>query len=123
VEQRLECQQEIEIELIETHFTKRNADELYPHYKILAGEDPNRGSSAKNTRLILLGTQGGPGFKGNRAQSANLLVVGNTPYLAWGFAFMGLGMVLSLVLLACVFPYERSIRRKKRQRSALHHSR
>ena len=33
------------------------------------------------TRLILLGTQGGPRINGNRAEPANLVVVAGTPYL------------------------------------------
>jgi ribonuclease BN (tRNA processing enzyme) len=36
---------------------------------------------AKQSRLILLGTQGGPVSRGNRAQPANLLIVRETPYL------------------------------------------
>jgi ribonuclease BN (tRNA processing enzyme) len=38
-------------------------------------------AAAETTRLILLGTQGGPVSRGNRAQSANLLIVRGTPYL------------------------------------------
>jgi ribonuclease BN (tRNA processing enzyme) len=41
----------------------------------------NADTTSSGTRLILLGTQGGPVFNGNRAQPANLLVVGDTPYL------------------------------------------
>jgi len=37
--------------------------------------------AAGDTRLILLGTQGGPVSHGNRAQPASLLVVRGTPYL------------------------------------------
>ena len=36
---------------------------------------------SKVSRLILLGTQGGPVSRGNRAQPANLLIVRGTPYL------------------------------------------
>ena len=39
------------------------------------------GSSSKVTRLILLGTQGGPRQTGERAEPANLLIVRNKPYL------------------------------------------
>ena len=42
-----------------------------------------------------------------------------THSFSWGFAFMGLGMLLSLLLLALVFPYERAIRRQKRQQTAV----
>lgn len=38
-------------------------------------------SSSKITRLILLGTQGGPRQTGERAEPANLLIVRNKPYL------------------------------------------
>ena len=37
--------------------------------------------NAATTRLVLLGTQGGPVFNGNRAQPANLLIVRGIPYL------------------------------------------
>ena len=39
------------------------------------------GSASKVTRLILLGTQGGPRVTGERAEPANLLIVRNKPYL------------------------------------------
>ena len=38
-------------------------------------------SSAGSTRLVLLGTQGGPVVNADRAQPANLLIVKGTPYL------------------------------------------
>ncbi len=38
-------------------------------------------SNSKITRLILLGTQGGPRQTGERAEPANLLIVRNKPYL------------------------------------------
>jgi ribonuclease BN (tRNA processing enzyme) len=38
-------------------------------------------AASKVTRLILLGTQGGPRVTGERAEPANLLVVRNKPYL------------------------------------------
>jgi ribonuclease BN (tRNA processing enzyme) len=37
--------------------------------------------ASKLTRLILLGTQGGPRVNADRAQSANVLIVNGTPYL------------------------------------------
>lgn len=49
------------------------------------GQPVTRGAEAlpasKVTRLILLGTQGGPRVTGERAEPANLLVVRNKPYL------------------------------------------
>jgi len=39
------------------------------------------GASSKVTRLILLGTQGGPRITGERAEPSNLLIVRNKPYL------------------------------------------
>jgi ribonuclease BN (tRNA processing enzyme) len=42
---------------------------------------PAAAAAARTTRLILLGTQGGPVSRGNRAQTASLLIVRGTPYL------------------------------------------
>ena len=38
-------------------------------------------SSKVGTRLITLGTQGGPNPRAHRAQSSNLLIVNGTPYV------------------------------------------
>ncbi len=39
------------------------------------------GAESRVTRLILLGTQGGPRVNGERGQAANVLIVNGTPYL------------------------------------------
>jgi len=45
------------------------------------GNAAEAGFGSKVTRLILLGTQGGPRQTGERAEPANLLIVRNEPYL------------------------------------------
>jgi sugar phosphate permease len=45
-----------------------------------------------------------------------------THSFAWGFGLMAFGMLLSLVLLGTVLPYERSVREQKRQRLQAHAS-
>ena len=61
------------------------------------------------------------GVCGGLGGAAGPLIMGYaydlTHSFSWGFAFMGVGMLLSLLLLACVFPYERSIRHRKRQQT------
>src|SRR4029077_18993192 len=44
-------------------------------------QTPPPAAAPKITRLILLGTQGGPRVNADRAQSANVLIVNGTPYL------------------------------------------
>ena len=44
-------------------------------------QTPQPAAAPKITRLILLGTQGGPRVNADRAQSANVLIVNGTPYL------------------------------------------
>jgi ribonuclease BN (tRNA processing enzyme) len=53
------------------------------------------GAATKQTRLILLGTQGGPRVTGDRAEPANLLIVRNRPYLVDA----GNGVVRQLALV------------------------
>jgi MFS family permease len=62
------------------------------------------------------------GVCGGLGGAAGPLIMGYaydlTHSFSWGFGFMGLGMLVSLLLLAFVFPYERAIRRRKRQQTA-----
>jgi ribonuclease BN (tRNA processing enzyme) len=53
------------------------------------------GPATKQTRLMLLGTQGGPRVTGERAEPANLLIVRNRPYLVDA----GNGVVRQLALV------------------------
>jgi ribonuclease BN (tRNA processing enzyme) len=55
---------------------------------------PGPGPAAKVTRLITLGTQGGPRPSAERAQAANVLLVNGTPYLVDA----GNGVLRQLVL-------------------------
>jgi len=48
---------------------------------VLAPFSATAQNTAVSSRIVLLGTQGGPNFNLSRGETANLLVVGTTPYL------------------------------------------
>lgn len=65
---------------------------------------PNTGPRPR-TRLVLLGTKGGPRVGGERANPANLLMVGDTPYVI----DCGYGVARQLVLAGVPLPLLRYI--------------